>query len=227
MALELALAIQQEIATRLEEADRLRHRQVERAAYEMDRARHRYLQVDPANRLVASSLEADWNAKLRALSEAQEDYERQRILALATDFPAVWRAPDTPPRAGRIGAAVRCAVGPELARLAERPRIAPIGFDLAAARRVHRREVRVGDDHLMPERFEAAGHPLALGRGLAQDARPGTPAQMFRERRVGRGDPLLHEPAAVRSNAELTCDLVHIEANLLHGWPPLAASDRV
>jgi len=70
MALELALAVQQEIATRLEEADRLRHSQVERAAYEVDRARHRSLQVDPANRLVASSLEADWNAKLRALAEA-------------------------------------------------------------------------------------------------------------------------------------------------------------
>jgi len=48
MALELALAVQQEIATRLEEADRLRHSQVERAAYEVDRARHRSLQVDPA-----------------------------------------------------------------------------------------------------------------------------------------------------------------------------------
>src|SRR5881296_3064876 len=55
----------------------------------------------PAHRLVADSLEADWNAKLRALAEGQEDYhrrraadrlvvdepERQRILALATDFP--------------------------------------------------------------------------------------------------------------------------------------------
>jgi len=112
LALELALAVQQEITTRLDEADRLRHRQVERAAYAADRARHRYLQVDPANRLVASSLEADWNAKLRALGEAQQDYERQRVadrlvvdederrrlLALATDFPAVWRAPHTPPR---------------------------------------------------------------------------------------------------------------------------------
>ena len=109
MALELALAIQQEIVTRFDEADRLRHRQVERAEYEVDRARHRYLQVDAANRLVASSLEADWNAKLRALGEAREVYERQRaadrlivdqqerqrILDLATDFPAVWRDPHT------------------------------------------------------------------------------------------------------------------------------------
>jgi hypothetical protein len=112
MAVDLALAIQQEIATRLGEADRLRHRQVERAEYEVERARHRYMQVDPTNRLVATSLEADWNAKLGALGEAREDYERrraadrlvvdeqerQRILDLATDFPAVWRDSNTSPR---------------------------------------------------------------------------------------------------------------------------------
>jgi DNA invertase Pin-like site-specific DNA recombinase len=112
MALEMTLAIQQEIAARLDEADGLRHRQVERAQYEADHARHRYMQVDAANRLVADSLEAEWNAKLRALSEAQDEYqrqheadrlavgkdERQRILALVTDFPAVWRDPNTPQR---------------------------------------------------------------------------------------------------------------------------------
>ena len=90
----------------------MRHRQVERAQYEADRARHRYLQVDPANRLVADSLEADWNGTLRALAEAQAEYQRQRtadratvdpehraqILALASDFPAVWRDPHTPQR---------------------------------------------------------------------------------------------------------------------------------
>jgi DNA invertase Pin-like site-specific DNA recombinase len=47
MALDLALAVQQEIATQIDQADRLRHRQVERAQYEADQARHRYLQVDP------------------------------------------------------------------------------------------------------------------------------------------------------------------------------------
>ena len=112
MAIEMAFAIQQEILSRLDETDRLRHRQVERAQYEVDRARHRYMQVDPANRLVADSLEADWNGALRALANAQEEYqrrptadrsavgdeERQRILALATDFPAVWRDPNTPQR---------------------------------------------------------------------------------------------------------------------------------
>jgi DNA invertase Pin-like site-specific DNA recombinase len=112
LALELSLAVQAEISARHDEADRLRHRQVERAQYEADRARQRYMQVDPANRLVADSLEADWNAKLRDLAEAQESYqrqrtadrlsadegERQRILTLAADFPSVWRDPKTPQR---------------------------------------------------------------------------------------------------------------------------------
>ena len=112
MALELALAVHKEIQARLDETDRLRHRQVERAQYDADQARHRYMQVDAANRLVADVLEADWNAKLRALSDAQDEYQRQRtadrlvvdesekerILALATDFPTVWQAQETPQR---------------------------------------------------------------------------------------------------------------------------------
>lgn len=36
------------------------------------------LQVDPDNRLVADALEADWNLKLCALADAQQQYERQR-----------------------------------------------------------------------------------------------------------------------------------------------------
>jgi hypothetical protein len=35
------------------------------------------MQVDPANPLVIDTLEADWNSKLRALDEAQSEYERQ------------------------------------------------------------------------------------------------------------------------------------------------------
>ena len=36
------------------------------------------MRVDPANRLVADSLEVDWNATLRALEEGQTAYENQR-----------------------------------------------------------------------------------------------------------------------------------------------------
>ena len=78
MALEVALEVQQELLAQIEEADRLRAKQVERARYEADLARQRYLRVDPRNRLVADALEADWNQALRALGQAQEDYDRQR-----------------------------------------------------------------------------------------------------------------------------------------------------
>jgi DNA invertase Pin-like site-specific DNA recombinase len=112
MALEVALDVWQEIQDRQEEADRLRRQQVERAQYEADLARQRYMQVDPSNRLVADSLEADWNDKLRALAEAREHYERQRsadetmgkrvdrqrVLSLVKDFPAIWNDPQTPQR---------------------------------------------------------------------------------------------------------------------------------
>ena len=112
VALEVALSVQLELQSRIEEADRLRQKQVERAQYEVDLARRRYMRVDPDNRLVADSLEAEWNSKLRTLSEAQQERERQReqdrkvlsepqraaILALATNFPALWRDPNTPDR---------------------------------------------------------------------------------------------------------------------------------
>jgi DNA invertase Pin-like site-specific DNA recombinase len=112
LTLDIAFTVQQELQRRLEEADRLRHKQVQRAQYEAELARRRYMRVDPDNRLVADSLEADWNSKLRTLTEVQQACEHQReqdrqvlseeqrtaILALATNFPALWRDPRTPDR---------------------------------------------------------------------------------------------------------------------------------
>jgi DNA invertase Pin-like site-specific DNA recombinase len=112
MTLEVAWAVQQELQVRLDEADQLRKQQVERTRYEADLAQNRYMQVDPNNRLVADELEADWNAKLRVLAEAQQQYEQQRqadrmmlddeikdkVLTLATDFPKVWHDPETSDR---------------------------------------------------------------------------------------------------------------------------------
>src|ERR1700721_4383756 len=59
---------------------------------------------DPTNRLVADSLEADWNERLRVLDALQQENERlqhadhkllssdarTQIRALAEDFPRVW-----------------------------------------------------------------------------------------------------------------------------------------
>lgn len=110
--LEVALAVGDELERRAEELDRLRRQHVERARYEAELAERRYRQVDPNHRLVADALEADWNDALRRLTEAREVYERERqadpggtdvaqkqeILALATDFPRLWRDPRTPQR---------------------------------------------------------------------------------------------------------------------------------
>jgi DNA invertase Pin-like site-specific DNA recombinase len=111
VALEVALSVQAEIETRADEADRLRHANVERARHHADVARRRYLSVDPDNRLVADTLEADWNDALRHLRDAQDDCDRAtqaatalsdehkaKIRALAANFPAVWRDPATPQR---------------------------------------------------------------------------------------------------------------------------------
>ncbi len=103
VVLNVALSVQPAIQSQLDETDRLRRQQGERVRYEGDLARRRYMQVDPNNRLVADVLEAEWNAKLRELSVAQDEYERQRaadqvacdersqeqIVALAEDVPSV------------------------------------------------------------------------------------------------------------------------------------------
>ena len=70
------------------------------------------MEAEPGNRLVVDVLEAEWNEKLRALHDAQEELERRRaedhqridgerrkkILALASDFPRLWNDPRTPQR---------------------------------------------------------------------------------------------------------------------------------
>jgi hypothetical protein len=108
LTLEVALVVEQEVKARCAETDALRRQQVERARYEAELARRRYMSVDPDNRLVASTLEAAWNEKLRTHAAAQEDYERhteqqrrlgeeevrQRVLSLATDFPRIWNDPE-------------------------------------------------------------------------------------------------------------------------------------
>jgi len=112
LALEVALTVQTELEARADQADALRQSHVERARHRADLARRRYLSVDPDNRLVADSLEADWNDSLRQLQATQDDYQRAteaaqtalteehqtRIRRLATDFPALWSNPATPQR---------------------------------------------------------------------------------------------------------------------------------
>jgi DNA invertase Pin-like site-specific DNA recombinase len=112
LSLEVTLAVQEELNARAAEVQNQHLKQLERLRYEAELARRRYMRVDPDNRLVASQLESEWNDRLRALTEAQEEYEKQcqsssalldeqqrlEILQIATDFPNLWRSKDLPAR---------------------------------------------------------------------------------------------------------------------------------
>jgi hypothetical protein len=111
-AIELALEIRREIEARCDEADQLRCRAIERAQVDADLAQRRFMMVDPANRLVADTLESDWNERLRALAKARDERERaqvedriatdgairERLVAMTTDFMQLWSDPATPNR---------------------------------------------------------------------------------------------------------------------------------
>jgi DNA invertase Pin-like site-specific DNA recombinase len=114
-AIEVSLAVSDELIAQAERADQLRRAHVQRAEQAADAARHRYLAADAANRLVADALEADWNTALRALAAARDDYrkataaataldtqQRDKIRALATDLPAYGTTP-APRRASANG----------------------------------------------------------------------------------------------------------------------------
>ena len=108
----MTLEVRKEIEGRQEEADKLRRRAVERAQVEADLAQRRFMLVDPNNRLVADTLEGEWNDKLRILANARAERERarqndqivldktirERLAAMIVDFDMLWMDPETPNR---------------------------------------------------------------------------------------------------------------------------------
>ena len=112
LAIETSIQVHEELHAQVQETQRLRAQQVERARYAAELAQRRFLRVDPENRLVADVLEADWNARLRELAQVQEEVERQHeaeqrqlcaleeqtIKELVEDFPRVWKDPRTSDR---------------------------------------------------------------------------------------------------------------------------------
>jgi DNA invertase Pin-like site-specific DNA recombinase len=108
-ALEVALEVFEELRARKADVDRLRRAQVDRAREEAELAQRQFLLVRPEHRLVADSLERQWNEALMRLAAAEEEYrrattadgpaltgdDRARIHALASDLPRVWHDPRT------------------------------------------------------------------------------------------------------------------------------------
>jgi hypothetical protein len=107
--IEIALAAVRDLEERDEATCRQWKMRLERAEYEAQLAQRRYEEVDPSNRLVASTLERGWEDALKKLEELKIQFadfqrketriaspeEKARVLALAKDFPRLWNAPTT------------------------------------------------------------------------------------------------------------------------------------
>lgn len=110
-ALELSLQAHEDVERERQRLHQHWHQQLERADYQVDRARRQYEAVEPENRLVARELEAQWEKALIHLRQLEEEYarfqqelpaslsraDREAIRALAQNITQVWDAPTTTP----------------------------------------------------------------------------------------------------------------------------------
>jgi hypothetical protein len=108
-AIAVSLQAQQDIEQERQRLHTHWQQQLRRAHYEVQLAERRYQTVDPEHRLVAASLERRWEDALRHERGVQDAYdrfvretpaqvseiERQRIVAMAKNLPAIWHAPAT------------------------------------------------------------------------------------------------------------------------------------
>jgi excisionase family DNA binding protein len=101
----LALAAADQVTDRRARSSRAVELRVERARYDAVRAERAFHACEPENRLVARSLEARWETKLRELAEAEAELaeqaapapepSREQIERLARDVPKLWAADST------------------------------------------------------------------------------------------------------------------------------------
>jgi hypothetical protein len=108
-SLELSLHAADDIQKERARLAELRQQEVQRARYEAQRAERHYRSVDPENRLVAGTLEKEWEKALGKQRQIEEDLhrfeqgmlclltteEREQIRALAADLPGLWNAEET------------------------------------------------------------------------------------------------------------------------------------
>ena len=108
----MSLAASADIERERKQLDDHWQQRLARSRYEVEQARRQYAAVDPEHRLVARELERRWDEALRAEEQLQADYaafpaaiarhnfpasEREAILALSQDLPALWYAETTTP----------------------------------------------------------------------------------------------------------------------------------
>jgi DNA invertase Pin-like site-specific DNA recombinase/DNA-binding transcriptional regulator YiaG len=111
-SIEVALDVFEEVKKQQEDIKKAHKMRTAKLQYEADLAGRQYMNVDPANRLVACTLEKNWNDKLMQLQIATDEYDRKyknssslvtleirnQLLGLIKDFSKVWYNPKTPIR---------------------------------------------------------------------------------------------------------------------------------
>jgi DNA invertase Pin-like site-specific DNA recombinase len=108
-ALEVSLAVAADVEAQRQRLHQQWGKRLERAAYDVDRAARQYHAVEPENRLVARTLERQWEEALEAEAQLKADHrrfvaeqpatlsreEREAIRRLAMDLPTLWHAETT------------------------------------------------------------------------------------------------------------------------------------
>jgi DNA invertase Pin-like site-specific DNA recombinase len=107
--IEVAIAALGQIAEETRQLEKQWSLKLERVRYEAERARRQYDAVDPDNRLVARTLERQWEEKLRQIEATEQAFDRWRseqavslndadrteLSALAENLPKIWNAATT------------------------------------------------------------------------------------------------------------------------------------
>jgi DNA invertase Pin-like site-specific DNA recombinase len=105
----MAIAALAQVKEEVRQLERQWSLKKERARYEAERARRQYDAVDPDNRLVARSLERQWEEKLREVEATELAFQRWRsqqsldlsegdraaLLTMGEDMPKIWHAATT------------------------------------------------------------------------------------------------------------------------------------
>jgi DNA invertase Pin-like site-specific DNA recombinase len=109
--IELSLAVDREADDQAKSLATQWQTRLEQARYQARRAERRYKAVDPDNRVVARTLEREWEACLQEVGDVERRYaearrerrvelsegDREIIRAIARDLPSVWRSRTTTP----------------------------------------------------------------------------------------------------------------------------------
>jgi DNA invertase Pin-like site-specific DNA recombinase len=109
--IDLSIAVEREADEQARSIEGQWQARLEQARYEARRAERRYKAVDPDNRVVARTLEREWEARLQDVEDVEKQHaqarrtrrvdlnesDRAALRAIARDLPAVWRAETTTP----------------------------------------------------------------------------------------------------------------------------------